>query len=1310
MRFNVALMLMAGVAIVCAMPYAEGDSEMDQLSAETDTTHNTDSEPLYYGIEHIEAMVYATVIDTLRLYYEDGTDIFKDITPKAPQYTNEIYPFVLDADTLQYVADGSGLFGVGEELPGMDRAVYNVRGGVWLEYKSQNPDNGEREFKRSWVYEYDGYLFGAGYYTRDAMAQDVVHQAVELYMSKGEKAFELLTPSEVITTADLYAFVVNATTPDLPAVAHGISPEKIGRSATAVIAATSDRPFDDVMEDLRRDGSAWVEYIFRNPDTYTDQLKRTWLYLYDDLIFASGYYLPDSRIQTEVEEAIKLHSTDEGITTSDDPIYTSNPHSFILDASTLETIHDKASPYKVGTTSTYLDNADLPLAEIMAHLERDGHVFVKYLSENPATRTTQLTRSYLSLHEGLIFASGYYFPDSRAVSIADESIQVYKSHRDTVFDTITAGDLTRGDLYPYVINRTHIVAHGAFPHHVGPIPSGNQAEVPGEPGKLLPLRVPITTTVQNAYDEGLAWGETVLPHSTTGIDQVRRSMVLSYDGFVFGAGYYLLDADVQSVVDQVRFMYEADKDTVFDRITPDQRIITHDYYPFILNGTTWEILAHGSDPDAVGECFCDMLDMPISEIQKSLAEEEGVWVHSESENPSVNVQQLSRVWLSAHEGLILGAGYFVIDSMSQTTVRTAVVLYDHNATDTIHQVNSIPREGSNPFYSFIVDPTSGVVLAQGTPSDITDTDWEAITQEYSARELIRNLEVSAGMWVTYDFVNPQTGEMETKHTWLRMHDGHIFGSGYYKSSTLTTPIKFVDSAMYLGHVNVLDPRILSQGREGPDHSFDMVNGNVLGGVVIPHLGDWLHQISPYNNDPALVLRYTTQLTGASFDAVAPYHPTAVGMYSRMDNRPASESETNLLPNTAIMYAVYRFALDAAPERTDEWRDMMTLHDLDPDDQTGLDLDCSVKHDLESPIAIGNHAGKCFVDARRHDGFNQYGYETFGRPMADTTGYNPVNTPHELSDPTRWQPLMFLSAPGTYASQVFITPQFANTATYTGIDPRSIRVPPPHSSNYENMDAYREQADEVLAVSMDLTDEEKAIIEFFDNKRRTGPLAARDASIVGTAQILFLAELTRHDAGVVGWQEKTLYDAIRPVSAIRHLYGDTTVVAPTSVGRDSLEIPGTAWNSYVSTGNHPEYPSVTACLCAAFAEAFRQFTGSDRIYDFMLPDGSIVPGYQITMRAGSSLWEPGITPAEDVKLLYNSWTEFEEECANSRVIAGLHFRTAVDESLNACGVVGDAGYGYWKSLIDGKADMRGPEVPIPPDPLLEEPFWTHDISE
>jgi hypothetical protein len=44
------------------------------------------------------------------------------------------------------------------------------------------------------------------------------------------------------------------------------------------------------------------------------------------------------------------------------------------------------------------------------------------------------------------------------------------------------------------------------------------------------------------------------------------------------------------------------------------------------------------------------------------------------------------------------------------------------------------------------------------------------------------------------------------------------------------------------------------------------------------------------------------------------------------------------------------------------------------------------------------AARAVLESRRQDGANQEG------GYADTTGYAPINTPDEVRDPNRWQPL------------------------------------------------------------------------------------------------------------------------------------------------------------------------------------------------------------------------------------------------------------------------------------------------------------------
>jgi hypothetical protein len=108
----------------------------------------------------------------------------------------------------------------------------------------------------------------------------------------------------------------------------------------------------------------------------------------------------------------------------------------------------------------------------------------------------------------------------------------------------------------------------------------------------------------------------------------------------------------------------------------------------------------------------------------------------------------------------------------------------------------------------------------------------------------------------------------------------------------------------------------------------------------------------------MVLRHTTIITNAWFDAITPYHPTAVGVYSRLGRRPPLERVTNRNRNVAMLYATYRVLNSLMPRFADDWRAMMTSVGLDPDDSST---------NLATPVGIGNRAGNAVVAARETDG-------------------------------------------------------------------------------------------------------------------------------------------------------------------------------------------------------------------------------------------------------------------------------------------------------------------------------------------------------
>lgn len=176
---------------------------------------------------------------------------------------------------------------------------------------------------------------------------------------------------------------------------------------------------------------------------------------------------------------------------------------------------------------------------------------------------------------------------------------------------------------------------------------------------------------------------------------------------------------------------------------------------------------------------------------------------------------------------------------------------------------------------------------------------------------------------------------------------------------------------------------------------DLDNGNAAVEVVIPSAVPAIFAVSPTAGDATLVLRFTTLITNAWYDASAPYHPTAVGVYSELGRRPAEESETNRNINIALLYASYHVLNSLFPAQANDWRNMLWSVGLNPD---------NTSTDLSTPVGIGNVAGAQVVAARENDGMNQLGNEGtqlyHQSPYADYTNFVPANTAYELSNPSK----------------------------------------------------------------------------------------------------------------------------------------------------------------------------------------------------------------------------------------------------------------------------------------------------------------------
>ena len=90
------------------------------------------------------------------------------------------------------------------------------------------------------------------------------------------------------------------------------------------------------------------------------------------------------------------------------------------------------------------------------------------------------------------------------------------------------------------------------------------------------------------------------------------------------------------------------------------------------------------------------------------------------------------------------------------------------------------------------------------------------------------------------------------------------------------------------------------------YDLDNPSNNALLDLILPPVVQVLHEdlrIGP--GDATIMLRWTFNLISSWFEALAPYHATAVGVYSDLGRRSASEFETQGDQSIAVLYSSAR---------------------------------------------------------------------------------------------------------------------------------------------------------------------------------------------------------------------------------------------------------------------------------------------------------------------------------------------------------------------------------------------------------------------
>ncbi|MYE05789.1 MAG: hypothetical protein F4Y04_00945 [Chloroflexi bacterium] len=304
-----------------------------------------------------------------------------------------------------------------------------------------------------------------------------------------------------------------------------------------------------------------------------------------------------------------------------------------------------------------------------------------------------------------------------------------------------------------------------------------------------------------------AWVDYQFNNPATGQAEIKHSWVVRRDGLIFGSGWYedapskihAPGAFTQSYVERALELYRVlGRDATFEYYNSPQSI-DGQWYLFIhsVDGTR---LVNGARADRPGWLGSNLHGTGVDVTgydytADTLAIETSGWISYVFPNPDAELSyQRKHSWLVRHDGLLFGSGWYDRNydlaeqdpaAYTRALVQDAIDRYDADGREAVIEYHNSPESVDGEWYVSIyeLDGTRlahpflplGENLLDGGP-DVTGRHFRADIIAIEDRG-----------WVSYVFVNPESGEQEQKHTWIVRHEGLMFASGWYEEGAYKAP-------------------------------------------------------------------------------------------------------------------------------------------------------------------------------------------------------------------------------------------------------------------------------------------------------------------------------------------------------------------------------------------------------------------------------------------------------------------------------------------------------------------------------------------
>ncbi|UJH91405.1 vanadium-dependent haloperoxidase [Antarcticibacterium sp. 1MA-6-2] len=214
----------------------------------------------------------------------------------------------------------------------------------------------------------------------------------------------------------------------------------------------------------------------------------------------------------------------------------------------------------------------------------------------------------------------------------------------------------------------------------------------------------------------------------------------------------------------------------------------------------------------------------------------------------------------------------------------------------------------------------------------------------------------------------------------------------------------------------------------------------------------------------------------------------------------------------------------------------------------------------------------------------------------------MNTADENIDINRWQSKYFSDGKGGQFAPKCLTPYWGKVKPIGLKSGDQFRPGPPPLVGSKQL---QKEVEEVVEMQANLTDEQKALVEFM----RDGPQSVQQAghwlkfaqevsirdqhTLDEDVKMYFLNQITAMDAFIASWDSKLYYDFTRPYALVHEYYKDKTITGWGGPGVGMIEMKGQDWRPYSpDTFLCPPFPGYTSghsTISGACAEALKLFT-------------------------------------------------------------------------------------------------------------------------